>query len=50
MGTGGRCKHVVALLLTWIDDPGAFMETETLMTTLENRSKAQLIALIEWRR
>jgi hypothetical protein len=45
---GGRCKHVAALLLAWLDDPDAFAEVaETEVdTALEGRSKAELIALI----
>lgn len=43
---GGRCKHVAALLLSWLRDPDAFMEIEDAETTLERRDKAELIALI----
>jgi uncharacterized Zn finger protein len=46
VGAGGRCKHVAALLLTWLNDPDSFQESETLEATLEKRSKAELIALI----
>ncbi len=46
VGAGGHCKHAVALLLTWLDDPEAFIEVEDLETALERRSKAELIALI----
>jgi len=46
VGAGGHCKHAVALLLTWLDDPDAFVEVEDLETALERRSKAELIALI----
>ena len=46
VGSDGRCKHVAALLLAWLDDPARFVEIEDLETALERRSKAELIALI----
>ncbi len=46
VGAGGRCKHVAALLLTWLDAPDSFQEIEDLITALEKRSKAELIALV----
>jgi uncharacterized Zn finger protein len=46
VGAGGHCKHVAALLLTWLDDPQAFHESANLETDLEQRSKPELIALI----
>ncbi len=46
VGGGGRCKHVAALLLTWLDDPEAFHESANLETVLEHHSKPELIALI----
>jgi uncharacterized Zn finger protein len=45
VGAGGRCKHVAALLLTWLNDPDRFQESESL-AALEKRSKAELIAII----
>ena len=47
VGDGGRCKHAVALLLTWVHDPDSFQEVEAIDITLEKRSKAELIALIK---
>ena len=47
VGGGGRCKHVAALLLTWLDDPDSFREVEELGLNLERRSKAELIVLIK---
>lgn len=47
VGDGGHCKHVAALLLTWLSDPEQFVATEDTETTLERRSKAELIALIK---
>ncbi|MBA4379666.1 MAG: hypothetical protein C0393_03090 [Anaerolinea sp.] len=46
VGAGGRCKHVAALLLTWLDIPDSFQEIEDLAAVLEQRSKTELIALI----
>ena len=47
IGESGRCKHTVALLLTWVNDPDSFQETESLDVVLEKRSKAELIAVIK---
>ena len=47
VGAGGRCKHIAALLLTWVDAPASFEETNDLVASLEKRSKAELIALIQ---
>jgi uncharacterized Zn finger protein len=44
---GGFCKHIVALLLTWIDDPSRFTELPPMADQLADRSPEQLIALIE---
>ena len=46
VGDGGHCKHVAALLLTWINDPGAFSDAQTLQARLDGRSKEDLIRLI----
>ncbi len=47
VGGGGRCKHVVALLLTWLDNPNAFVQVgSSQVIPLEQRSKDELIALI----
>jgi uncharacterized Zn finger protein len=46
VGVGGRCKHAVALLLTWIHRPESFTEVMELDATLEEHSKAELIILI----
>ena len=43
---GGACKHLVALLLTYVHEPGSFRSMESLEAMLESRSKEQLIALI----
>src|SRR5574341_940843 len=46
VGAGGHCKHAVALLLTWVNDPDSFKEVEAVDALLEKRSKSDLIALI----
>jgi uncharacterized Zn finger protein len=47
VGEGGHCKHTVALLLTWVNDPDSFQEAESLDVVLEKRSKAELISVIK---
>lgn len=44
---GGFCKHVVALCLAWIADPGKFVARPPLADQLAERSREDLIALIE---
>src|SRR5690242_19965733 len=39
VGDGGCCKHVAALLLTWLDRPQTFVEVEEIGSSLERRSK-----------
>jgi tetratricopeptide (TPR) repeat protein len=46
VGEGGHCKHVAALLLAWVYDPETFEESVEVETSLELRSKPELIALI----
>lgn len=43
---GGDCKHIVALLLTYLNKPQLFEEREPVKDLLESRTKEQLIALI----
>lgn len=43
---GGICKHIVALLLTYIYEPQAFRSIPPLATLLTGRSREELIALI----
>jgi hypothetical protein len=47
VGGAGTCKHVAALLLTWLDRPEEFIEFEDLDTELGRHGKAELIALIK---
>jgi uncharacterized Zn finger protein len=42
----GDCKHIVALLLTYLHEPESFEIFATVQDTLEERSKEELIALI----
>ena len=46
MGGGGYCKHVVALLLTWVDSAEAFSTQASLEETLRQRPKGQLVDLL----
>jgi uncharacterized Zn finger protein len=46
VGSGGACKHVAALLLTWLHDSDSFQETEPLEKALAQRDKSDLIQLI----
>lgn len=43
---GGACKHIVALLLTYVYDPGSFRVIEPVGKILGERSKEELIELI----
>jgi len=47
VGAGGHCKHAVALLLMWLNDPDSFNETQAVDALLEKRSKPELIAIIQ---
>lgn len=47
VGDGGHCKHTIALLLTWVNDPDSFQKTEALDAILDKRSKPELIAIIK---
>jgi uncharacterized Zn finger protein len=46
VGAGGRCKHVAALLLTWLYTPEQFLETSVPASPLELCSKDALVDLI----
>ena len=43
---GGICKHIVALLLTYVHEPQTFRSIPPLTTLLAGRSQEELIALI----
>jgi uncharacterized Zn finger protein len=41
------CEHAAALLLAWIEQTEAFVQTDDIDTILERQSKAQLINLVK---
>lgn len=43
---GGICKHVVALLLTYVHEPQAFRSVPPLTTLLAGRNREELLTLI----
>ena len=47
VGGGGRCKHVGALLLAWLERPDAFRVAMELEASLQQRSKDELIVLVK---
>ncbi len=47
IGGDGRCKHAVALLLTWVHQPDAFEPTATLAERLEEQSADTLVDIIQ---
>jgi len=46
VGGGGRCKHVVALLLTWVETPEAVSAQDPLAETVEALSQETLARLV----
>ncbi|MDQ6601923.1 MAG: hypothetical protein M3Z19_04270 [Chloroflexota bacterium] len=46
VGDEGYCKHVTALLVTWLNRPETFREAEDTDAALQRREKDELIALI----
>ena len=44
---GGDCKHIVALLLTYLHEPERFQQRKTLRDELMSREKRDLIDIIE---
>ena len=42
----GDCKHVVALLLTYIETPETILSIDTLLITLQSKPKSNLIHII----
>lgn len=47
VGAGGKCKHVAALLLTWMETPEAFTEWEDLKLDLRKYDAPTLLELID---
>ena len=43
---GGDCKHIVALLLTYVHEPDAILSLEPLFATLEAKPKSSLLQVI----
>jgi uncharacterized Zn finger protein len=43
---GGDCKHIVATLLAWVNEPDSFHPPIDVKAALKRRSKAQLIDLL----
>jgi uncharacterized Zn finger protein len=43
---GGFCKHIVALLLTWIDAPESVEVRQDVTTLLQDRSREELLAIL----
>ena len=46
VGSGGRCKHIAALLLAWVETPASFQEVDDLGKRLSRYSKKELVALV----
>ncbi len=44
---GGFCKHLVALLLTWVHQPERFVVRSRLMGRLDEKSREELLGLLE---
>ncbi len=47
VGTDGACKHVAAVLLTWLHTPDRFLAPEDLDASLERRRKGELVVLVK---
>ncbi len=47
VGDDGRCKHVAALLLMWFHSSDEFSEVDTIDQILTEKTKEELIVLIE---
>ena len=43
---GGDCKHIVALLLTYVEEPDAIYSLDILLATLEAKPKSSLLQVI----
>jgi len=46
VGGGGRCKHTVALLLTWVETPEAVSDQDPLAQTVQELPKDTLARLV----
>src|SRR6266699_3960394 len=45
---GGFCEHLVALLLSWVHQPERFVVRSRLMGRLDEKSREELLALLEY--
>lgn len=43
----GRCKHVVALLLTWLHHPKQFLVVEPVEKVFEGKSREELVTMVK---
>ena len=43
---GGDCKHIVALLMTYLEEPDVIYSLDTLLATLEEKPKPNLLQVI----
>lgn len=46
MGHDGRCKHVGAVLILWLEEPERFRSIKSFTQSLEQRSKSELILFL----
>lgn len=44
---GGFCKHIVAMLLTWIERPDSFVVQPTVAELLAGKSREELASMVE---
>jgi uncharacterized Zn finger protein len=44
---GDFCKHIVALLLTWVGDPARFVERPSVATAIAGKNPGELAALVQ---
>jgi uncharacterized Zn finger protein len=44
---GFMCKHGVALLLKWVNEPSSFVDADRFLLSLERMSKGEIISIIE---
>lgn len=42
----GYCKHIVATLLAWLEEPERFVSTEDLQGTLKKKTKGELVEIL----
>lgn len=48
VGAGGKCKHVAALLLTWVENPESFINWDELKEKLAHYDSIALVELIDF--